>query len=142
MTLIKNRQIIDDPWRYLSDEQALKVSHNIIDLAFWNENKHVLSDSGAPLGLLIPADQDLAELASELACFSLIAIHIPTFVDGRAYSLAKLLRERYLYSGEVRAVGDVLPDQAHYLTRVGFDALELTDRPSASLALKDRKSVV
>ena len=136
MTLIKDKQIIDDPWCYLSDKHALKASHNIIDLGFWNENKRSLGGSRSPLGLMIPGDQDLTELANDLTCFSLIAIHIPTFVDGRAYSLAKLLRERYFYRGEVRAVGDVLPDQAHYLTRVGFDALELTDHPSASLALK------
>jgi|TARA_R110002096_G_scaffold196966_2_gene380025 uncharacterized protein (DUF934 family) len=136
MTLIKDKQIIDDPWCYLSDGHALKASHTIIDPDFWHQNKRSLSGASSPLGLMIPGDQELAELANDLTYFSLIAIHIPTFVDGRAYSLAKLLRERYHYKGEVRAVGDVLPDQAHYLTRVGFDALEFTDHPSASLALK------
>lgn len=76
-----------------------------------------------------------ATFAGDLIYFKLIAIEIPSFVDGRGYSLARILREFYHYSGELRAIGDIQPDQALYLTRVGFDALELENDDLASLAI-------
>ena len=135
MTLIKNKKIAQDSWHYLVDGQAPQTSHNIVSLSYWVENKVDLISAEAPLGLLVQGDEELTNFANDLPHFSLIAIEFPTFADGRGYSLAKTLREQFKFPNEIRAVGDILPDQALYLTRVGFDALELADDELAPLAL-------
>ena len=68
------------------------------------------------------ADQAVEDIAEELEFFTLIALNFPVFTDGRHFSSARLLRERYAYSGEIRAIGDVLRDQLFYMQRCGFDA--------------------
>ena len=136
MTLIKNSEIVQDSWSVLKEGQALQANHNIIDLDYWNANKGALITNNAPLGLLIQGDKSCDQFTNDLQHFELIAIHFPTFVDGRGYSLAKTLREKYSYTQEIRAVGDVLPDQALYLTRVGFDALEFSTKEAGLLALE------
>jgi len=135
MTLIKNKEVTQDNWHYLIDGQALQTSHNIVSLSYWMENKADLSSGDAPLGLLVKGGEELTNFVNDLPHFSLIAIEFPTFADGRGYSLAKTLREQFKFSNEIRAIGDILPDQALYLTRVGFDALELADEELAPLAL-------
>ncbi|MBV1912638.1 MAG: DUF934 domain-containing protein, partial [Cycloclasticus sp.] len=104
--------------------------------AYWNANKSELIANKTSLGLLVQGDESCDQFADDLQHFELIAIHFPTFVDGRGYSLAKTLREKYSYTQEIRAVGDVLPDQALYLTRVGFDALEFSTKEAGLLALE------
>lgn len=135
MTLIRHKEIVQDNWHYLQDGQSLKPSHNIVSLDYWLENKTRLISDEAPLGLLVQGDEDVTNFANDLQYFSLIAIEFPTFTDGRGYSLAKTLREHYRYQKEIRASGDILPDQALYLTRVGFDALELANEKHAPLVL-------
>lgn len=81
-----------------------------------------------------------AELAAELASAPLIAIDFPVFTDGRGYSTARLLRERYGYQGEIRAVGDVLIDQLFYLSRCGFDAFSLREDQIVEDALRALKT--
>jgi len=135
MTLIKNKQIIDDSWHYQTAEQALHSSHNIVDLAYWQANKSDLISEDSALGLLVDGHEGLESFIDDLQYFSLIAVNFPTFADGRGYSLAKTLREQCQYAQELRATGDILPDQALYLARVGFDALELANQKSAQLAL-------
>ena len=73
----------------------------------------------------LEADADPAAIAPDLARFDVIAVRFASFSDGRGYSLARLLRERHGYRGELRAIGDVLRDQLYYLSRCGFDAFAL-----------------
>ncbi|ORU92237.1 MAG: oxidoreductase [Cycloclasticus sp. symbiont of Bathymodiolus heckerae] len=135
MTLIKNNSVSGDAWHHHIAEQGLPTNHDIVSLAYWLENKTTLIKSGLILGLLVDGNEDFETIEGELTHFSLIAINFPTFADGRGYSLAKSLREKSNYAHEIRAVGDILPDQALYLTRVGFDALELPTKEHAGLAL-------
>jgi len=136
MTLIKNAQIIQDNWNYLVEDQPLQATNNIVNLDYWQTNKETLISSGKPVGLRLGGDENPDNFIVDLVHFSLVAIEIPCFTDGRGYSLAKILRETNHFKGEIRAVGDILPDQAQYLIRVGFDALELPNEESANLALK------
>jgi uncharacterized protein (DUF934 family) len=136
MTLIKNSEIVQDRWSVLEEGQAPQADHNIIDLAYWNANKSELIANKTSLGLLVQGDESCDQFTDDLQHFELIAIHFPTFVDGRGYSLAKTLREKHGYTQEIRAVGDVSPDQALYLTRVGFDALEFSTKEAGLLALE------
>ncbi|WP_084155773.1 DUF934 domain-containing protein [Halomonas halocynthiae] len=99
------------------------------------------SAKGADIAPWLASDVELsAELAAELASAPLIAIDFPVFTDGRGYSTARLLRERYGYQGEIRAVGDVLIDQLFYLSRCGFDAFSLREDQIIEDALRALKT--
>ena len=134
MTIIKDKIIIDDTWRVHQDDEPL-VDNSIINLAYWLENRDSLKTNQSPLGLLVEGDSDIHGFKDDLSQFAIIVINIPAFTDGRGYSLAKLIRNQYGFTGEIRAIGDVLPDQALYLTRVGFDSLELENAKLAQLAI-------
>ena len=89
----------------------------------------------APTGVLWPNDRRVAELAPWLDRLALVALVFPSFRDGRAYSQARQLRERYGFRGELRATGDVLRDQFLFLVRAGFDSLEVKkDADAAAFA--------
>ncbi len=135
MALIKDNKAQADNWHYLNEESPDLSQASIVSLEYWQKNKAALTQQKT-LGLRILGDTDPSEFIDELANFDVIAIEIPAFTDGRAYSLAKTLRDKYGYSGELRAIGEVLPDQALYLTRVGFNALELASEELRELALK------
>lgn len=91
----------------------------------------MLLERGEPVGVRLPNTTDVADLAEDLPLLAVVALEFPKFADGRAYSQARLLRERHGYRGEIRAVGDVLRDQLLFMARCGFDAFEL--RPDRSL---------
>jgi uncharacterized protein (DUF934 family) len=76
------------------------------------------------------------DVAADLDYFVVIAMHFPKFVDGRGYSTAALLRQRYGYQGELRAVGDVLHDQLFFLKRVGFDCYALKEGKDTAHAIE------
>jgi uncharacterized protein (DUF934 family) len=115
----------------LTDNKAQRV---IVPLAIWQENKGKHDDCVPWLA----ADTELSpELAEALVKAPLIAIDFPKFTDGRGYSIARLLRERYDYQGEVRAIGDVLVDQLFFMTRCGFDGLSLREDQWVEDALRN-----
>ncbi|WP_192037019.1 DUF934 domain-containing protein [Halomonas sp. YLGW01] len=123
-TLLKLGQPETDTWSLSRHTEALPESRPVIvPLALW-------LDAGEDNGLApwLPSDTQLdGELAEKLMAAPLIAIDFPAFTDGRGYTLARLLRERYGYQSEIRAIGDVLVDQLYYMSRCGFDALALRD---------------
>ena len=88
------------------------------------ENPDVLLARGK-VGVLWPNNRNLDELVPHLDRLASVALVFPTFRDGRAYSQARLLRERYGYDGELRATGQILRDQFVFMTRAGFDAFEV-----------------
>ena len=104
----------------------LPDSEKAVPLAYWN---------GEPWVLLGPAD-DPAVIASRLDTLAGIAIDFPQFTDGRGYSIARLLRERYGFKGQIRAVGDVMRDNLFYLSRCGFDSFVLSDQARLEEALQ------
>jgi len=77
------------------------------------------------VGVRLPNTANVADLAEDLSRLKVVALEFPKFADGRAHSQARLLRERYGYQGEIRAVGDILRDQLFFMARNGFDAFEL-----------------
>ena len=85
--------------------------------------------------LRLEPHEDPAALAARLASAARVEVNFPKFTDGRGYSQARLLRERYGYTGELRAVGDVQRDQLFYLSRMGFDAFLLREGEDARAAL-------
>jgi uncharacterized protein (DUF934 family) len=134
MTIIKDKNIVADLWHNHQGGEPLD-NNSIVDLNYWLENRDALKSSKKTLGLLVDGNADINSFKDDLNRFSIIGINIPVFTDGRGYSLARLIRNQCGFTGEIRAVGDVLPDQALYLTRVGFDALQLENEKFAQLAI-------
>ena len=126
MQIIKDGAVVDDAWIHVADSAELPPSGDVIvSLERYTEQRDALRKRGALLGVRLRSEQEaklVAPYASELA---VIAIEIPGFKDGRGYTAARLLRDRFGYKGEIRAVGDVLRDQLFYMRRCGFDAFEL-----------------
>jgi len=133
--LIKSSAVTEDRWTLLREvPSALPSSPVIVPLPAWlalRAEPAARADVGA---WLAPAD-DPALLAADVAALPVIAVDFPRFADGRGYSIARLLRERYGYAGELRAVGDIARDQLYYLHQVGFDAFVLRDGKDAQDAL-------
>ena len=118
-----------DPWHPLGGEDGPPVSINadpylLLDVGQWHAARAQWPD-GVPVGLRLANDQDVEDIAGDLDRFALVALHFPKWIDGRAYSQARLLRSRYRFKGEVRATGEVLVDMVPLLARTGFDAAVL-----------------
>jgi uncharacterized protein (DUF934 family) len=128
MPLIKKGEVISDPWIAVADNDTFPASGPVlVPLSRWSTERDELLARGTPIGVRLASDELVSEIAPDLEHISLIALEFPTFRDGRAYSTARLLRERHGYSGELRAVGNVLRDQLMFMHRCGFDAFEVAD---------------
>lgn len=137
MPLIKDGAIAKDPWVQLDDAAPIGPGdHAIVSLERWQAERDQLAQRNAPIGLRLRSDQSPALIAEEVTRFAVIALEFPKFTDGRAYSYARLLRERYGFEGELRAVGAVLRDQFAFMARCGFDALEVPDKGDAAQVLE------
>lgn len=141
MHIIRDRRIVEDDWIVIpADADALPESGKlIIPLERWLEQRDRLvarAQDGNRLGLWLDSDEDPAALIDDLHRFALIAVNFPRFADGRGYSTAFLLRQRYGFKGELRAIGDVLRDQLFYLQRVGFNAFAVRAGKDIEDALK------
>ena len=127
--LIKNGEIIDETWHLLDKDATLDGLSNsddlIVPLGLWLENAHALKARDGGLGVWLDSDEQVEAIAEDLQYFQVVALNFPVFSDGRSYSNARLLRDRYQYPGEVRAIGDVLRDQLFFMRRCGFDAFAL-----------------
>lgn len=98
----------------------------IVNLDQWQSHRDALLVASQPLGLRLKSEQAPRLVADDLRHFALVALEFPKFRDGRAYTHARMLRERFNYTGEVRAVGDVLQEQLHFMERCGFDTFEVS----------------
>lgn len=128
MPLIRDGEIIEDTWTRLGDDDVLPedgdaiVSHDRLrdetDAVLWRKGR---------TGVALTNSEDPAELEPLLGDLDLIALEFPAFTDGRAYSQARLLRSKLGYTGELRATGQVLADQAPLMLSCGFDTFEVDD---------------
>lgn len=125
-SVILDGRIAANEWLSLADDAALPAAGKVIvSLKRFRAECAALDASALAVGVRIPNTEDVATLAQELAGQPLIAVEIPKMADGRAYSQARVLRERYAYRGEIRAQGDVLHDQLLHMSRCGINAFEL-----------------
>lgn len=138
--IIKNGQVVDESWHLLPKDTTLDGLSNcddlIVPLALWIEHPRALKARDGGLGVWLDAGEEIEEIADQLDNFQVIALNFPAFTDGRHCSSAYLLRTRYGYKGEVRAIGDVLRDQLFSLQRCGFDAFALREDKDPQDALK------
>ena len=136
--IIRHRATVQDGWLLLEQGAAGALPFGgdvIVPLDLWTSERDTLSFRLGRIGVWLEAGTDPAALAPDLARFDVIAVRFASFADGRGYTLARLLRERYGYRGELRAIGDVLRDQLYYLSRCGFDAFALRADQDAGQAL-------
>jgi uncharacterized protein (DUF934 family) len=136
--LIKDGAVIEDRWTLQREalvEGATPPEYSIVPLAFWLAAPDTLRKRGDIGVWLTPAD-DPALLGPDARTLPLIAVDFPKFADGRGYSTGRLLRERFAFTGELRAIGDIQRDQLYYLYQVGFDAFDVRDGKDAQDALR------
>ena len=121
--LLKDKTVVDNGWQVLPKDfdGALPETPCFVPLDYWLANKQNLQNPES-IGVWIDAEQEPEALAEDIAGLQHLAVNFPTFMDGRGFSIARIIRERYQFSGELRAIGHIVPDQLFYLSRCGFDA--------------------
>ena len=125
MPLVKNGKIATDIFVHVPDGAELPGDGAVlVSAARFLEDAEALLRRPGKLGVIWPNNRDVDDLVPFLDRLAAVALVFPTFRDGRAYSQARLLRERHGYDGELRATGQVLRDQFMFMLRAGFDALE------------------
>lgn len=148
--IIRDHCIVDDDWQLLvlaeTDIPAcveLPARETLLPLAVWLARREELlarqAATGQRLGVWLDSDQGPDAIAADLDHIAVIGINFPKFTDGRGYSTARLLRARYHYRGELRAIGDVLHDQLFYMRRCGINAYTLRADKSLEKALAGLK---
>ena len=132
MPLVKQGHVVEDTFVRVPDDAPIPDRVAVIVTAErFLADADKLTARNEAIGVLWPNDRKVAELERWLARLALVALVFPKFRDGRAYSQARLLRERYGFRGELRATGEVLRDQFLFLIRAGFDSLEVTKAADA-----------
>ncbi len=143
MQVIKDGSVIDDDWlliRDIEDSSPIPGGDVILPLAFWHANRNQLLKTKKKHAIWIDGSIETESFLGDIEFFSIIALDFPTFKDGRSYSHARLLRERYNYKGELRAVGDVLQDQLFFMERCGINSFQIRDDKDIEQALNGFKS--
>jgi uncharacterized protein (DUF934 family) len=121
----------EDRFTLVASDDPIPASGGVILSLARFEGEGALLDEGRPVGVLLQPDDAVEALAYDLPRIAVVALAFPKFRDGRAYSSAALLRTRLGFTGEVRAVGDVLREQAREMVRCGFDAFVPSDGSSS-----------
>jgi uncharacterized protein (DUF934 family) len=124
MQIIKDKTVVDNNWTFIDDNAELINGNITVSFKRFQQEKETLFKREGAVGIRLNADDNVAELNADLGRLCLIELNFPNFADGRAFSQAWLLRNRFNYIGEIRAVGDYCADQLFYLSRVGVNAFE------------------
>lgn len=144
--IIHNGKIVEDNWIVISSNDpppqttGESDSKLLLPFDYWNKEHLSRENAGQTIGVWLAPNDEIEPLIPHLDAIPAIGIFFPSFVDGRGYSLARLLRQRHGFLGELRAFGDILRDQVYFLHQCGFDALclrEDQDIKEALTALKD-----
>ena len=132
MPLVKGGKVAADAFVLLADDVEIPGEGAIlVSSARFLENTEALAGRAGKTGVIWPNNRDVDDLVPYLDRLAVIALVFPTFRDGRAYSQARVLRERHRYRGELRATGQVLRDQFVFMLRAGFDAFDVKKESDA-----------
>lgn len=125
MVVLKNGVPQPNEWVRVADDAALPDGAKVIvSFERWQAEHDTLRQRNIAIGVSLKSDQSPLLLADHLDHLSLVALEFPKFTDGRAFSYARVLRDRLGYRGEIRAFGQVLRDQYLFMLRCGFDTIE------------------
>ena len=136
-TIIKDRNVVTDPWQRLEPGTggSLPAGDIVVPLVLWQSQREALLARAGRIGVWLDSNEDPAAIAEDLRHFEVVAVNFPKFGDGRGFSTARLLRERYGWKGELRAVGDIFRDQLFFLSSCGFNSFALRDGEDPQEAL-------
>ena len=128
MPLLRNNAFVADAWQLLADDAALaEGARAIVSFDRLQKDWDALAKHTGLLGVSVPNTLRAEELSPYLSRLALIVLAFPAFTDGRSYSLARQLRLNG-YRGELRATGNLLPDQLQFMLQVGIDSFEVSER--------------
>lgn len=135
-TLIDSQQRIEDSWIRLTDDQDIEdQSHIIVSLHRLKRDWLLLQPQEISIAVELESDAVAEEILFALPNLEMILLYFEMFADGRAFSQARLLRDRYGFTGDIRARGDVIRDQLGFMQRCGFNQFEIGDDEDSELAL-------
>ena len=126
---------VEDPFTHVADDEEIPAGDVILSLTRFQTDGDRLLSEGRRVGVRLEANEEVEALAYDLPRLSvvgLVSLVFPKYRDGRAYTNARVLSERYGFKGQIRAVGDVLREQAGFMVRCGFNAFEPADDASAN----------
>ena len=129
MALLQRGALQPNSWRFVGDDAAIPADGPVtVSLKRWLGDGETLRGRNAPIGVRLKNDESPLSLAqAHLHRLAVVEVEFPKFTDGRAFSQARILRDKLGYKGEVRAVGTILRDQYFYMTRCGIDSVELPE---------------
>jgi uncharacterized protein (DUF934 family) len=138
--VIRQRQVVADKWQLLKPAKGEPVvlpasGDVIVPLAYWQAERASLIKRAGKLGVWLDGNEDPAAISNDLGSFVIVAVNFPAFGDGRGYSIGRLLRERYGYQGELRAIGVVARDHLFYMAACGFDSFLMREGEEPAEAL-------
>ncbi|HEY0146668.1 MAG TPA: DUF934 domain-containing protein [Methylovirgula sp.] len=142
MALYRDGRFESDSWRRLEADELPEEGHVLLSLAEWRRFKAEQKNSNIAFGVVLEPGETAEMIAEDLPRLALVAVSFPKFTDGRGYSTARILRDRYKFAGELRAVGDILFDQVQLYGRSGFDSLDIKDAITIKLLESGRKPVM
>ena len=128
--LLRNHLLETDEWRYVSEAQFAHQDAStpvIVESLEWQNERAAWLKRGGRLGVVLGGESKVETIAADVSHFELIACRFGGPSEGRGYSQARVLRERYGFAGELRAVGYVRTDQLFFLARVGFSSFEMAE---------------
>lgn len=126
--LVENGRAVADAWVSLADDAAVPAEGSVVvSFARWQSERDALLTRTAPLGVRLPSNVPAGAIAPDLEQFALVVVEFPKFRDGRGFTTARELRERYGFSGEIRAVGHIIADQYPLLVRCGVGTVEVPE---------------
>lgn len=131
--LIKQRNVVADTWKYADEDAAAEAV--IVPLARFKQERDQWLASQAKLGIHLTLVDPVESIAPDLSRISLVALEFSSINEGRPYTQAQLLRRRYGFTGEIRAIGKIQRDQVFYMARCGFDAFEFPEGTDLNVAL-------
>ena len=131
LNLFKDGAFIADPFRpWAEGDDPASVRYTHVPVAVFLANRDAILANPHPLGLLVSPGDKVEDVEQDLGRFASVAVNFPAFTDGRGYSSARMINERYKYKGELRAVGDVLADQIPLMRRCGIEAFVVKHEPT------------
>lgn len=131
--ILKQREIFADAWRYA--EEDANAPAIIVSLTQWQAERDALLASGRKLGVKLAPAEKVEALEQDAGKLALIALEFGGIGEGRGYSQAHILRRRYGFTGELRAVGKIQRDQLFIMARCGIDAYQLPEGADFDVAL-------
>lgn len=134
--IIKNGAITEDTYHIITEVGALPAADIVVSLDVWQQQRAEVLAHPYKKGIMLKPDQHPEVIVSDLANLDIIALVFPAFADGRGYSYAVLLRQRYSFKGELRATGDIFKDNMFYLRRCGFDSFAVRADKDIDVALQ------